>query len=355
MSPDNKFDNQEFSLDSTIEWQQGNPAHAFSSVRQATRDILDCADDFVVMKQSVDTLYQLFCCITQVDALNLNGNKDIMLSSGKAISTAAAAHCLLEMKRTAVFLRGIRKAITNKIAENKNSPIQLLYAGTGPYGTLVIPLLTLFSKEEIRVDLIDINSESLNALQILIKALQLENCIGEVYCTDATTFIVEKKYDIVVSETMLACLKNEPQVAIMQNLIPQLPPEAIFIPEEISIDAALTNPKMEHERLFYYESEQPPFRRIALGNLFTVNKQNLNPNNMQKTLTIPDEKEFPALKLFTTVQVFGNEILSENDSSITMPVIFYDLHRQPVRHVAFEYIQGQKPHIESRVIYKSDE
>ncbi|MBP1639748.1 MAG: hypothetical protein H6Q17_1331 [Bacteroidetes bacterium] len=355
MNRNNNFDNRIYPSDSTIGWQQRDSTQPLLSVRQATRDILDCADDFIVMKQSVDTLYQLFCRITQVDASNLNGNKDIMLSSGKAISTSAAAHCLLEMKRTAVFLRGIHRAISKKTAENKSKPVQLLYAGTGPYGTLVIPLLTLLSKEEVSVDLIDINPESLNALQTLIEALRLEKYIGEVHCTDATSFTVGKEYDIVVSETMLACLKNEPQVAIMQNLIPQLSPDAIFIPEEISIDAALTNPKMEQERLFYYDGKQPPFRRIALGNLFTVNKQHLDTDRMQKTVTIPDDKDFPVLKLFTTVHVFGNEMLSENDSSITMPVIFYNLHRQPVRHVAFAYVQGEKPHIESRIVDTPDE
>jgi len=61
----------------------------------------------------------------------LNQDKDIMLPSGKAISAAAAAHCLLEMKRTAVFLRGIHKAILHKLKEKKGSQLRILYAGTG--------------------------------------------------------------------------------------------------------------------------------------------------------------------------------------------------------------------------------
>ncbi|MDP4207550.1 MAG: hypothetical protein Q8928_01925 [Bacteroidota bacterium] len=319
------------------------------SLRKSARTLLTCADDFAMMKQSVDSLYQLFNSITQVSAFNLNEDKDIMLPSGKAISIAAAAHCLLEMKRTAVFLRGIHKAIQQKLNGDKKRPVHILYAGTGPYGTLVVPLLPLFSPEEINVDLLDINQASLKALQTLIKTLGLESYIGETYCTDATTFVVEKDYDIAISETMLACLKNEPQVAVMQNLIPQLPPKAIFIPEEISIDAALTNPKMEQDRLLYYEGEHPPFRRIALGNVFTVNKQNLDTAQMQKTIEIPDEKAFPILKLFTTVKVFGNELLSENDSSITLPKTFYDLRQQLANKIKFWYEQGKKPHISSQI------
>jgi predicted RNA methylase len=321
-----------------------------SIVQNAARTLLDCADDFFLMKQSVDVLYNVFSRITGVSPAQICEEKDIMLPSGKAISPSAAAHCLLEMKRTAVFLRGIHQAIQQKLDKKDEEPVRILYAGTGPYGTLVIPLLHLFHSGKIQVDLLDINPVSLEALQKLTSELQLNDYIGSVFCEDATTFTLSRNYDIAISETMLACLKSEPQVAIMQNLIPQLQPEAIFIPEEISLDAALTNPKMEQDRLLYYENEAPPFRRIALGNVFAVNKQNLDADRMQKTIEIPDEKEFPVLKLFTTVKVFGDEQLSENDSSITLPVNFYDLRKQPAQHIAFWYVQGEKPHIESRVV-----
>ena len=38
--------------------------------------------------------------------------------------------------------------------------------------------------------------------------------------------------------------------------------------EKISIDAALTNPQKEKDRLFYYESEKPPFACVSLRNGF---------------------------------------------------------------------------------------
>lgn len=320
-------------------------------VLQSALTLISCADNFILMKQSIDELYRVFSSITGVTVDNLNQDKDIMLPSGKAISTAAAAHCLLEMKRTAVFLRGINKAISIKLSEAKNKPIRILYAGTGPYGTLVIPLLTLYKPGELKVDLIDINPGSLSALYKIIETLGLSSYIGEVHCTNAATFAVTRLYDIAISETMLACLKNEPQVAIMQNLIPQLPEECIFIPEEISIDACLTNPKMEMERLFYYETEQPPFERQSLGNVFVVSKQKLNSILSPKRILIPGETiAFPVLKLFTTVRVYGNEVLIDNDSSITLPKKFYDFRKQSAREVEFWYVQGERPGIESSIV-----
>jgi hypothetical protein len=150
---------------------------------------------------------------------------------------------------------------------------------------------------------------------------------------------------------MQNCLKNEPQVAIMQNLIPQLLPEAIFVPEAISIDAYLTNPKMEMDRLMYFENEKPLFRRMALGNVFRVNKNSLVVSQMRKVLDIPSGiQDFPILKLFTTVTVFENEILSENDSSITLPIMYCDLRKHNAQQIELWYKQGAKPVIENKIL-----
>jgi len=323
----------------------------YETVHQSAQDILFCADDFAIKKKAVDELYRVFSSITGVKIDHLNRDADIMLPSGKAISTAAAAHCLLEMKRTAVFLRGINKAIALKLSEATNKTIRILYAGTGPYGTLITPLLPLFKPENLIVDLLDINANSLAALQKIVNQLGLESYIGDIWCADATTFSVTKHYDIVLCEAMLACLKSEPQVAIMQNLVPQLNSACIFIPEEISIDAYLTNPKMEMERLMYYENGAPLFERKLLGNIFKLSKAELNSIQTRKTLSIPDDiSSFPVLKLFTIINIFDDQMLSDNDSSITLPKQYYDFRKQRAKQVEFWYVQGGKPRIESRVV-----
>ncbi len=321
-----------------------------SSIQLACRKIIACENDFYEMKKSGEELYHIFSTITGIDIHKLNEG-DIYLPSGKAISPSGAAHCLIEMKRTAVFLRGINKAINLKLADKSEKPIRILYAGTGPFGSLVIPLLPLYKPTQVIVDLLEINPLSLEALQKVIDTIGLRKFIGEIYCADATTFKVNKQYDIVISETMLACLRSEPQVAIMQNLIPQLSANSIFIPEEISIDANLTNSKMEQDRLLFHEEEKPEFRRIELGNVFKVTKNNLDAGKMRKVIDIPvNGLDFPILKLFTTVTVFENEVLCENDSSITLPVTFCDLRNNHVEQVEFCYKQGAKPLIECKIL-----
>ncbi|MDX9882172.1 MAG: hypothetical protein RBS73_08905 [Prolixibacteraceae bacterium] len=321
-----------------------NPEQSLIQLRANTRQILSCQSDFLLMKQSVDHMYQLFSTITGID---ISGSQEeILLPSGKAISSSAAAHCLLELKRTAVFLRGIYQAILDKKAEKPEWPVKILYAGTGPYGTLVIPLFSVLSPADVQADLLDINPCSLDSLRKLIKAFGFDEFVGNIYTEDASTFKIGYDYDIVISETMQSCLKNEPQVAVMQNLIPQMGSCSIFIPEEISIDAALTNPKMEHDRFFYYEGEKLPFARIPLGNIFVVNKENLINKYFKKTLFIPGNiGVFTELKLFTTIRVYADEVLGENDSSLNLPVRFIDLKAHPASVAEFWYEQGTKPQI----------
>lgn len=319
-------------------------------VNDAADILIKCSDDFQKMKHAVEELYEIFNSITGIGINNLNEG-DIHLPSGKAISPSGAAHCLLELKRTAIFLRGIKQAIDSKLDDNQET-VRILYAGCGPYGTLITPLLHFYPSDRLKVTFLDINLASLNAAEKLLQELNLNKYIEQFVLEDATTYKVDQGYDVVISETMQSALKKEPQVAVMQNLIPQLSSKAVFIPEEISIDAFLTNPKMEMDRLMYHENEQPPFERHELGNVFKLGKNTLDSIQSKIKIAIPQEKigQFPILKLFTTVKVFNHEVLSVNDSSITLPIQFYDFRKQTAGDVEFWYLQGEKPRIESTFI-----
>lgn len=206
-------------------------------VRGAIEKLIHCGDDFFFMKQSVECLYKVFNSITGIGINNL-GVGDTHLPSGKSISPSGAAHCLLEMKRTAVFIRGIKQAIDLKIVNTKDF-VKILYAGCGPYATMIAPLVHYYSPDKLKVTFLDINSISLNGAEKLINELDLKNFIDRFVLANAKTYKVDVTFDIVISETMQAGLKNEPQVAVMQNLVPQCKANAIFNPEQITIDAYL--------------------------------------------------------------------------------------------------------------------
>ena len=101
-----------------------------------------------------------------------NGRNDIDLDNGKALGTFWAALCIDDMIRTRQFIRGINKAIQEKI--NQQKPLHVLYAGTGPFATLILPFILRYPKEDIKYTLLEINPlsfEILHALKYFLKQL----------------------------------------------------------------------------------------------------------------------------------------------------------------------------------------
>jgi hypothetical protein len=310
-------------------------------IKELSQHLLTCADDFLIMKQSVDQLYSIFSRITDITCDDLN-DEQIFLSSGKAISPSSAAFCLLEMKRTAIFLRGINKAIQQKLSENSKRPVQILYAGTGPYATLLLPLLTLYSPVDIQADLLDINEISLNAVKKIIGELGLDPFINKSYLNDAAIFIVETDYDIVISETMQAALKKEPQVAIMQNLIPQMPDKAIFIPSAITITAKLVSAGYWNTENIIHPSDEV----LIAEDLFTVDKLHLDAAGYHNELDLSGAVgKYNRLILDTTISVFENEVLKNGDCSLTLPLTVSILDKDQTGGINFWYEQGEIPGI----------
>jgi predicted RNA methylase len=311
-------------------------------VEDISTALINCGEDFLVMKNSVDRLYELFESITGINFYNLSDG-DIFLPSGKAISPSGAAHCLLEMKRTAIFIRGIKRAIDSKICNKK---IRILYAGCGPYATLITPILHYYSDDKLKVTILDINEVSLAAAEKLIKELDLVNFIGQFVLADAATYKINESYDIVISETMQSGLKNEPQVAIMQNLIPQCNLDTLFIPEEIAIEVYLRKRGIWNgDRLLEEGGEE-----IRLCELFAVNKNNLDSSSYQKIVSIPHLQGPYDLFLYTFIKVFHNEVLGLNDCSLNLPLKYFEIRDNCPTSLKFWYNQSNKPKIESKVL-----
>ena len=61
--------------------------------------------------------------------------EDSLLDSGVAINPNAAAHCALDYQRSVVFIRGVYAAIKTLKLRFPETPLELLYAGCGPFAT----------------------------------------------------------------------------------------------------------------------------------------------------------------------------------------------------------------------------
>lgn len=311
-------------------------------IRVATQKILNCGDAFGIMYEAVHEMYEVYASISGIGIQNQN-RKSIFLDSGKAISTPEAAHCLLEMVRTTKFLRGIKDAFDAKIQGNTtNLPISLLYAGTGPYATLVTPLLLLYSPVQLQVDLLDINEEALQSAIRVITDLGLGQFVRTTMIDDAAKIKLNTAYDIVISETMQAALKKEPQVAIMQNLIPQMKDDAIFIPEAITISAALvSNGHWDSEKMI-----RAGIVAYLHKELFTTDKHHLDIEGYRNEIEFLDPVgNCNKLELYTTIRVFENEILKDGDCSLTLPLKVCELADDQSGKIRFWYDQGEMPGI----------
>lgn len=254
-----------------------------------------------------------------------------LTSQGKAVSPTTAAQCAEEFLRTAVFLRGIHQAILNQ--RTCSQPVEVLYAGTGPFAMLILPLLTRFSAEQVSVSMLDIHGSSLENLSRLVDAFGVGDRIRGYFCADATVWSSDIQYDLIVSETMKAALKEEPQVSVFTRLVPFLKPAGTLIPEEIRLRAFVAN---ESGAL------------VDLGPISTLNRESclcLSEGKrfaLDTQLTLPDE-DVMSLEISTEIQVYQTHVLTLNASSLTR----LESHQieGPVNNtdITFEYQFGQVP------------
>ncbi|MEO8885527.1 MAG: hypothetical protein ABI367_05650 [Mucilaginibacter sp.] len=315
-----------------------------NTMHQITQTLLFCPDDAGGIYKGVHQLHDIFAASTGVKAGDIT-DKDIYLPSGKAVSTIKAAHCLLEFERTAVFLRGVYQAIIQLKKDYPDTRLHVLYAGCGPYATLLTPLTSVFGIDEIAFHLLDINEDSIAAAQKLYAYLKLDGYVEEWLLADATTYYVPEGevMHLMISETMLNALRKEPQVAIMLNLVPQLPDKGLFIPQEITVSAQLLSPRLETDRYLTPDTEP---ERINLGNIYTIGRYNCA-KHKPVTIKIPEEiGRFRQLSLLTTITTFGNEKLGTYTTSLTMPLRLFDADDCIGKQVKLTYQISDKPGFE---------
>jgi len=250
-------------------------------------------------------------------------------AEGLAISPTQAAMCAEEPQRTAMFLRGLHEAIASVIETKSPHPVRVLYAGSGPFAALAVPLMTLFPPELVRFTILDIHPVSIKHVKSVVRRLGLADRVDAYVVADACEYTIPRDSvpDIILSETMSTALETEPQVAIMRHLLSQVP-EAILVPESVRVDAYLVDTSDE-VRVIVPESEgsadksQPD--RISLGPVFELNAAtirswaSLSGDSLPAaTIDIPPPPT-PLYRpyLFTTITTYGKHRLRTHDCNLT--------------------------------------
>lgn len=229
--------------------------------------------------------------------------EDRFLASGTAINPRAAAHCVTDYRRTLMFVRAVHAALERLLARTGTGVVRVLYAGCGPWATLLLPVLGAFPAGRLSVRLLDVHQSALDGVHRLIEHFGLADHAIETRLADASTWRCPEAPDLIVTETMQKALEQEPQFAVTANLAPQMAAGGIFIPEQIDVDLCLTHAGGRH----------------PLGRVLTLTPAHCTVPEPVR-VRIPAEQDLDGMEpeLITTLRVFEHQVLRPGDANITL-------------------------------------
>lgn len=283
--------------------------------------------------------------------LSFADTQETFLEGGVALASQYALDCLRDPLRTTRFIAGTYEAVKDQVQNRSNGPISLLYAGCGPAAPLVLPFLHRFDPAELQVYLLDITKSSLEAVKSLVSALELDSFIADYILADAITYEhpAAKGLDVIVSETMDKGLTREPQVRVMQNLMPQLAPDGVFVPQAISIFGEFTFYGKEPYFDISKDLEKlgPTYETFNKTLLFTIDEKIHNKQAFEFTseaFKIPEDlSKTPDAAVFAEIQVYKERVLPKAKSLLSNSFCIRSLMGRENEHFKFHYFTKGTP------------
>ncbi len=313
------------------------------------------ADTVLDEASSPDTLHRALddfaLCCSQLSGISPDPSydgwaEDTFLDHGMAINPQAAAYCVKDYRRTVVFIRGVFAAIKTAQERFVGDPVRILYAGCGPFATLLLPLLTKFEGGELDVYVLDIHQHSLASVRLLLDHFDLNSHAVHTIQADACSYQHPQPLHLIIAETMQKALEQEPQVKVTANLAPQCYPQGIFIPEQIEVQLCLAHLDKEIESFRLHNTIEVATlvkmgQRHPLATLFTLipeqaasqlQSAQYNPVSAKHELArsrihvpaVENLASFDAL-IFTRIKVFAQYQLNDYEAQISLPNKCHDL------------------------------
>lgn len=279
--------------------------------------------------------------------------------SGVAVSATMAAMCMDDYARTTQFLRGLYAAITTLKKRIPDRPVSVLYAGCGPFAALAVPVMAMLKDRDATFTLIDIHPDSIESARSVVDTFGFTSRVQAFEIADAAEYKIGagRVPDIILSETLRATLKAEPQVAITRNLVAQAR-DAVLIPDEIRVELKLVNPSCE----FAFNGAALKRDRIDIGDAFVVNRgavfawHEVGGSRLEgATLRLPESFDPKcAARLFTSIRVYADHTLEDYASGLTCPrPVGPGYDPKPDDELRFWYELGDDPRLEFEVKRRS--
>jgi len=318
------------------------------TLREITQKLLSPQLDYSVVRNACASLAELFTGLTEFNQDAPETQRPVSSLSGHAISPVSAMYCITDMMRTRNFLQGIKDEISDQLCQHPGSPVKVLYAGTGPFATLLTPLITVFTPAQLQMILLEINPVSLGYLERLTEKLNMEPYIEEIIEADAAVYTlpVHLQPDILLSETMKPGLEKEPQVNITSRLLAQCRKETVLIPEAIKVDLMLTGDLLNNPEA---KKTVQTLLELDTATALKINNEPESVPLINEGIQVVLEKRpasvFKQLTLGTTIRVRNDHQIGLNESGITLPKRLADLSsidRFPAT-LLFQYRMGPDP------------
>lgn len=342
-----------------------------NQLKNVTKTLLDSNNPVYTLRPQVLELVSILVSSQTIKPtwhFSISGG-ETRTANGLALSPEMAAMCAEDYARTIAFIRGTHAAIIDIRHRFPNRPAHILYTGCGPYATLAVPLMSIFSSSEATFTLLDIHPDSITSAKSIIDTLCLCESVVSFETIDAGLYFLNPNQppDIILIEVMQACLASEPQVAVTRHLLAQSS-SAILIPEEVCINLILVNAAKEFnfnnlaktEKNDEVEEVEEAFQRdrISLASVFVLNREtvdswkDISSSHLPGALVqIPDtiEQRYQPM-LFTEITVYQNHKLKDYDSGLTCPKNLSTISKfKAGDDIQFYYELGQRPQLKTQV------
>ncbi|MFN0212888.1 MAG: phytanoyl-CoA dioxygenase [Saprospiraceae bacterium] len=320
---------------------------------EIARTLLGADTEFLAINGAIKQFFELLMDITGIEPGNDVHREHLILPSGKCIGPYWAAMCVKDLLRTKKFVHGLYLGIRAAQQKFPDTTIQVLYAGTGPFATLALPMTALFSPDEVQFTLLEIQPESVRMLHKVIEAFQIDAYIQDIVQGDAMQYQCDpaRRAHVLLSETMQNGLRNEPQVAITLNLVPQIQPGGILIPAQVQVWAGLLNKKIRMAKMLRPDETHEPAYLLKKA-VFTLDNRSPDgvPDNpwfapVEIQISPKESARYPHFCLFTEIQVYGNVIISPYESHLTLPceLLHFERMQAPPERVELQYYLNDPP------------
>lgn len=296
----------------------------FATLAYITGVLLDDATSPELLRETLDIYRDLLLTASDLDLGGEDSLDHLDTGKGVAIGATWAALCVDDLIRTKRFVAGLYQAV-REISAQRLGPVHVFYAGTGPFATLALPLMTRFTAEQLQFTCLEINPVSFHAVQETFGYFGFGEFVREVVQTDASTYCLDRHLpiDIMLSETMQYCLLEEMQVPIALNLMGQLPASTIMIPERITLSLC----EVEDT------ADQPV--TADLGVIFCADKKSLREYGAHGMgidfpttrfeiwpgFTTAVQPLSKLLAIRTHIHIYGDHRLADYESGLTIPSI----------------------------------